>query len=221
MDLTTICYEQAGVDLAIANCRIVELSLRISSAAKELQGLRAQLQQLHELERDALRVSGTAAVVSPAETEIGHGTKRGSTNIISRVSRRLVATRGRRQETVQWGVDEVCGGSPRLPGRHVVNLAGERRLTISGWAVPADLLSPFERLQITLIGAVGKLARPVSVKDRGDVGEHFQRPALSRSGFTVELAASDVPVGVYAVEIEGVRKNGDILRAYVGEIEVK
>lgn len=221
MDLSGICYEQAGVDLAIANNRIVELSLKISAVARELQTLRAQLQVLHEKERDELRSSSAVATSSSGEGSLGGNVASGAAGIASRLSRRLVNSRGKRQEVLHWGIDEVCGGSPRLPGRHIVNLAGERRLTISGWAVPADLLAPFERIQIILIGGVGKLVRSVSVKERGDVADHFQRPAMSRSGFAFELAASDLPPGVYSVEIEGERKDGATLKSYVGEIEVK
>ncbi|WP_425987536.1 hypothetical protein [Ensifer sp. R-19] len=221
MDLSGICYEQAGVDLAIANNRIVELSLKISAVAKELQTLRAQLQVLHEKERDELRSSTAVATSTSGEGSLGGNVASGAAGIASRLSRRLVSSRGKRQEVLHWGIDEVCGGSPRLPGRHIVNLAGERRLTISGWAVPADLLAPFERIQIILIGGVGKLVRSVSVKERGDVADHFQRPAMSRSGFVFELAASDLPPGIYSVEIEGERKDGATLKSYVGEIEVK
>lgn len=137
MDLSGICYEQAGVDLAIANNRIVELSLKISAVAKELQTLRAQLQVLHEKERDELRSSTAVATSTSGEGSLGGNVASGAAGIASRLSRRLVSSRGKRQEVLHWGIDEVCGGSPRLPGRHIVNLAGERRLTISGWAVPA------------------------------------------------------------------------------------
>lgn len=212
MDLTDISYEQAIVDLTIANNRVVELSRRINEASAELGNLQSQL------------AKSTANAPATTEPQIGRspsvvnvnqkGTK--ATSVFHRLSKSKKS-----KPKILTHIDEIAGGPLSPTGRNTITMGQYRNLTISGWAIPTGNRAPFEFVEVKISGEKLSTKKKVEVLERPDVANHFNAPSFIMSGFRAAFSMSELQTGIYALEIEGGRSGSPSESVVIGELEVR
>lgn len=213
MDLTDISYEQAIVDLTMANNRVLVLSQRISEVSAELLKLQAQL--------------GNSIPSEPLPSAKSHPNE---SSLVATIERKTFTAHSpflrlfrskKSKPKILTHIDEIGGTTPNSSGRHVVSLGQHRSLSISGWAIPTGNRAPFEFVEVKISGKTLSTKKQVELRDRPDVAEHFKNTSFTKSGFYAAFAMSELQTGVYSVEIEGCRAGAPSASVVVSEIEVR
>jgi hypothetical protein len=210
MDLTSISYELAIIEIDISNKRIVELSGRLALAVEELAQLREEL----DAARSAISVKqATKPEAAPRIVDRPFWPR-----LTERLGRLLAIER--RMGAPDFHIDRICGKPPVAGRASIVSKKEHRLLSISGWAVPSKRNRPFDWIGIELHGNPGRIFKKAPVADRPDVAIHFANPVLAAAGFTVEFALSELAAGSYAIKIVGGLSERAKACASAGTVEI-
>ncbi|QYA13662.1 hypothetical protein [Rhizobium sp. AB2/73] len=212
MDLTDISYEQALVDLTIANNRVVELSRKINDASAELAKLHAQL----------AKAASNTPEPNKSHTEAPRLVTTGNQSAAKAplVLPGLFRTKSSKPKMITH-IDEIAGSPPSPTGRNTITMGQYRNLSISGWAIPTGKRAPFDFIEVKISGKSSSIKKKVELIERPDVATHFSNPTLANSGFRASFSISELQTGLYVLEIEGGRSGSPSESVVVGEVEVR
>jgi hypothetical protein len=212
MDLTDISYEQAIVDLTIANNRVLELSRKINEASTKLGALHAELAKSSDKASTSDKIqNGTSQTGPRTDKQVAKAPLAFPKLFKSKGSKPKILTH----------IDEIAGAPPSSTGRNTITMGQYRNLTISGWVIPTGKTTSFEFVEVKLSGKNLSTKKKVELLDRPDVAMHFNDPSFAKSGFRAAFSMSELQTGIYALEIEGGRSGAPSESVVVGELEVR
>lgn len=211
IDLDDISYDQALIDLGIANRRIVELCIEISSSSDELERLRKKAVDRRSANIDHSRHGSVGNVRTDGEKKALRKHKFKALRLFRSAAPNIL-----------WSLDEVCGSGSFAAGeaRHRITRQNHFALEFRGWAVPAERDVPFKSILIKIANESFESQQIVDPDMRSDVGRHYGDTNLSRSGFRVKFPMLDTPAGCYDITLVGIKADGDRVKTGIGKIEL-